>query len=400
MTTMVEPLDHSEYWKKRGVFGNRWERWMVDHWYIPVLAPYLIIKLLRWINFLKADGEYICKSAAIDYISGGNQNFDVVYIATAIALIIIILLFRSWQQKVPEFFDAFLSTRNNYNNKDINKDYLAFVDQYKFSLRSAKRYQFIALLMIAVESILFVYYFTDVLNLSWEGSCSYKNILIISMAIWLLFPVLWVYLAGAGAWAIIVTGKALKDFVKLFDMKVEPYHVDNAGGLKPIGEFCLSMAAPLIVGTVFCGLTAYFFTQAYQVMNASPFTDPVFLGFLIGLTVATPLNFVAFFSPMSNMHAEMAKRKKIFEDELSNEVNALEEKTRKLIQQGKLEEAKKTKESVELLLTLRPDPYPDWPFARTTLIKFLTTQIPSLVTFFQSGVDFISNILKLPGSSG
>jgi len=99
------------------------------------------------------------------------------------------------------------------------------------------------------------------------------------------------------------------------------------------------------------------------------------------------------------MHVEMARQKKIFEDDLSNEVNALEEKTRELIRQGKLEKAKKTKESVELLLTLRPNPYPDWPFARTTLVKFLTTQIPSLVTFFQSGIDFIASFLKLSGNS-
>jgi hypothetical protein len=219
------------------------------------------------------------------------------------------------------------------------------------------------------------------------------------MAIWLLFPAVWVYLAGAGAWAIIATSRAIRDFVKRFNMKVEPYHVDNAGGLKLVGEFCFSMTSPLIVGTVFCGLTAYLFTTAYQGRNASPFTDPVFLGFLIGLAVAAPLNFVAFFSPMSNMHVEMVRQKKIFEDDLSNEVNALEEKARKLIQQGKLEKAKKTKESVELLLTLRPNPYPDWPFARTTLVKFLTTQIPSLVTFFQSGVDFIASFLKLSGNS-
>jgi hypothetical protein len=399
MTTILEPIDRSVYWKKLGVLGNSWEKWLIDHWYIPILTPYVFIKLLRWINFARADGKYVCYSDAIDYISGGNRNFDLVYIATAIALIIIILLFRNWQQKVPGFFDVFLPTRVNSNKKSGDNEYPKFIDQYKSSLRGVNRYPFIALLVIAIESILFTYYFTDVLNLSWIGSCSYKNILIISMAIWLLFPAVWVYLAGAGAWAIIATSRAIRDFVKRFDMKVEPYHVDNAGGLKLVGEFCFSMTSPLIVGTVFCGLTAYLFTTAYQGRNASPFADPVFLGFLIGLAVAAPLNFVAFFSPMSNMHVEMVRQKKIFEDDLSNEVNALEEKARKLIQQGKLEKAKKTKESVELLLTLRPNPYPDWPFARTTLVKFLTTQIPSLVTFFQSGVDFIASFLKLSGNS-
>jgi hypothetical protein len=399
MTTILEPIDRSVYREKLGVFGNRWEKWLVDHWYIPLVTPYLIIKLLRWINFARVDGRYVCYSRAIDYISGENRNFDLVYIATAIAMIIIILLFRNWQQKVPEFFDVFLPTRINHNKKNGDNEYLKFIDQYKSSLRSVNRYPFIALLVIAIESILFIYYFTDVLNLLWVGSCSYKNILIISMAVWLLFPAVWVYLAGAGAWAIIATSRAIRDFVKRFDMKVEPYHVDNAGGLKAIGEFCFSMTSPLIVGTVFCGLTAYLFITAYQGYNASPFADPVFLGFLIALAVAIPLNFVAFFSPMSNMHVEMARQKKIFEDDLSNEVNALEEKTRELIRQGKLEQAKKTKESVELLLTLRPNPYPDWPFARTTLIKFLTTQIPSLVAFFQSGIDFIASFLKLSGNS-
>jgi len=222
MTTILEPIDRSVYWKKFGVLGNSWEKWLIDHWYIPILTPYLFIKLLRWINFARVDGKYVCYSDAIDYISGGNKNFDLVYIASALALIIIILLFRNWQQKVPEFFDAFLPTRIIYNRKGGDNEYLKFIDRYISSLRSVNRYLFIALLVIAIESILFIYYFTDVLNLLWIGSCSYKNILIISMAIWLLFPAVWVYLAGAGAWAIIATSRAIRDFVKRFDMKVEP----------------------------------------------------------------------------------------------------------------------------------------------------------------------------------
>ncbi len=172
-----------------------------------------------------------------------------------------------------------------------------------------------------------------------------------------------------------VTGWYIKNLTEKFDLGILPSHPDHCGGLKSLGDFCLSMALPILIGTVFLGIWGIAsIREGINVYNVLP---DIYL-FLFAL----PLAAIAFFVPLWNIHQKMVVRRDACYDNFADRVAKLEGKIQSSLDKGLLDEARVAREEMEIAQVLHPDKigYPTWPFDRRILLTFLAPQIVTIAS--------------------
>lgn len=197
-----------------------------------------------------------------------------------------------------------------------------------------------------------------------------------------LIGVLYGYAFGAAAWVIFVTAQFIREIPRRFRVEVIPGHPDRCGGLRPLGDFCLLMAAPVLIGIVVSG----FFALKYLLESGSDLTrlhDNELAFFVFnGLAMTVfliPLALIIFFWSLWRFHQTMLTQRRQRQDAHA----LLENQHRKLVQCALLSgDSVSAKAHADLLKTIQDTEsarleYPVWPFDWATLAKFATPQILS-----------------------
>jgi hypothetical protein len=159
-------------------------------------------------------------------------------------------------------------------------------------------------------------------------------------------------------------------------------HPDNCGGLGQLGSFCLNMVLPLLIGSVLLGLFSLF-----NVFHLQPFW--IIIVDITLVVVFLPLAVIVFFAPLWNIHSQMLRKRRIYEDEFAERIIEFEERTKRLeeklrssLDKEELDKAKSAKEELEIVQVLHPNKtsYPLWPFDRSIALIFLTPQVITILT--------------------
>ena len=353
------------------LFPLRFDKFCINHGYLLIAGSTLIFSALYTIYDVRF--AQLCPDCYHFY--NLKSEFTIWGIITLeITLVLLLLASNGWRRNILPTFQALLYKRRIYShgqNTDIAQEYQYFLNAYQNALLSNKRY-----ILIAISFITTLVFFL----LAW-GHPSRPDALL-SIDSWfiaiinLLNFLFLAYFFGVAAWIMGVTGWYIKNLTVKFDLSILPSHPDHCGGLKSLGDFCLSTALPILIGAVFLGIWGI--GNNIRVGN----TPLVILADVFLFLFALPLAAVAFFVPLWNIHRKMVARRDVYYDNFADRVAKLEGKIQSALDNGALDEARAAREEMEIAQVLHPDKlgYPTWPFDRRILLAFLAPQIVSIAT--------------------
>jgi len=167
------------------------------------------------------------------------------------------------------------------------------------------------------------------------------------------------YAIGIMMWVMYISGWYVRKLVRTFELNIQPFHPDQCGGLKSLGNFCFSLVSPLLL---FCGFSI---GHLLLFLNARGL-DIVFLvtnvGFALFLLLyAIPVIVFAFLLPLWDIHVKMVSEGEAEENSYLARIQALRQELQALLDTNQVEEAKAVQEKKALVETLYT-PYPTWPF--------------------------------------
>lgn len=363
------------------LFPLRFDKYCFDHWYLLIVGFYLSLMVLSTIYDVRF--AQLCPGCGDRFF---NLKYDLtswILISLVLALVLVLLAFNGWRRNILSTFQVLLNKGRIYSHSqdiDIAQEYRCFLDAYQNTLLSKKRY-----ILIAGSVIITLV----VQLLTWGNPSRFDALLSIdSWFIAIVYLVNFLFLSyffGVAAWAMSVTGWYIKNLTVKFDLSILPSHPDHCGGLKSLGDFCLSTALPILIGAVFLGIWGIgdIIRNGITIYNILP---DIFL-FLFAL----PLAAIAFFVPLWNIHRKMVARRDAYYDNFADRVAKLEEKIQFALDKETLDEARVAREEMEIAQVLDPDKigYPTWPFDRRILLAFLAPQIVPIASLVVQIVQWL-----------
>jgi hypothetical protein len=171
-----------------------------------------------------------------------------------------------------------------------------------------------------------------------------------------------VYCIGIVVWAMYISGWYIRKLVRVFKLRIQPFHTDQCGGLKVLGNFCFSLVSPILIGSGL--LIGYILLLLFSDSGG----DEVGLALIVGsallvlLLYALPASIFAFMLPLRDIHTKMVSERETDEDTYIARIEALREEIQSLLDTNQVEEAKVVQEKKAVLETPHT-PYPTWPFS-------------------------------------
>jgi hypothetical protein len=169
-------------------------------------------------------------------------------------------------------------------------------------------------------------------------------------------------------WVVFITGWHVRKLVRLFELRIQPFHPDKCGGLKSLGNFCFGFVSPLLIGS---GLSIGFILLSFagSGVNAAYLAARVGVALLL-LLYDLPVIVLAFLLPLRDIHTKMVSQGETDEDSYVARIEALRQEIQALLETNQVEEAKAVQEKKSLVETLHT-PFPAWPFSVRS--KFFST---------------------------
>ncbi len=253
--------------------------------------------------------------------------------------------FTLWQGHIPAILrDLFEKRRIAVRAGEVGTCYLAFLEGYRDALRSPRRYLVIGSLMliIAIELILYPGAAT-VITVTLTAPHKVVTILFWTMHYLLLFLISFgfMYCLGLLGWVLFISGCSIRNLATAFELRIEPVHPDNCGGLALLGNFCFGLVSPLFVNAVF--FSGYMFAVLSYSLDASSLVTVGLLAFL-GLVYGLPLTVFTFSLPLWSIHTKMLRQRETEQDLYAGHLAALREQVQALLRDNQVEAAKSVKE--------------------------------------------------------
>jgi hypothetical protein len=371
-----QPVSPDKLWGKIEILSSSLDRFGIRHWYLTAFAPYVLLVIRGLLSDIV--GKTFWQETRM-------EAGDWIFISAPIMLSIIAILFNYWQKSLPRIFQD-LIRQNRLITKDGNEFLPTLIklrDNYKTDL--ASKWRFIIPVLLALPVLGFAIQSGFLQKVSFrdvEGTLISASILVR----WLLGPLWWAYFASMAIWPILLTARLIRRLPRTFDLQIQPSHPDQCGGLKPLGDLCIGIGLPVLLGTFllgFYGIGGLLFPNTFRsVIVTYANVALVFLAF--------PL-IVTFVWPLWDIHVYMAEKKKHYENEFANQATALETKIKQSLESGNLADAKDAKDRWEVLQMLHPDKlhYPVWPVDRNTIIQILSSQIPPGITLVGNALTWV-----------
>jgi hypothetical protein len=379
------PATISHFWDSFRLFPSAFDESGFTYWYAYVfgLMLFALSPLLLYLYTRSSSKEF----------QFYTEN-KLTIILLPVTMIVVVTTYNYWKNHLPAMFQE-LEARERLHGKTVagvsdqpasdaqfTRDYQAFLMDYQMALLNRQRYILIVGFVLACIG-LFV-------PLVYRYISSPVSPLLIAV---LPVPIFLGYFLGASAWTLFVTGNYLGRLSQRFEIEVEPWHPDGCGGLRIVGNFCLRMALPILAGVTFFGIYGIgtFFLPGLLPQEQQALQIGANLGLLI---FDIPLVALAFFHPLLGIHAEMLRKKKVYEEQFAGHLKRLYTRLWPAFEQGDLAEIKKIGEEIEIAHKMHPlvVDYPSWPFNRRILFTYLLPQIFPLIS---AALPIVSTLLPL-----
>jgi hypothetical protein len=170
------------------------------------------------------------------------------------------------------------------------------------------------------------------------------------------------YCIGILTWAIYLSGWYVRNLVRAFQLSIRPFHPDQCGGLKLLGNFCFGLASPpLLASGLFIGYSLFAFVEYSPINGSAYLVLNVYYPLLFVLLFAFPTIVLGFLLPLREIHTKMVSEAKTNENRYFRRTEAMREEIQALLAVKHVEAAKAVQEEKTLVETLYA-PYPTWPF--------------------------------------
>jgi len=205
------------------------------------------------------------------------------------------------------------------------------------------------------------------------------------------------FLVGLMVWRVAVIAVFVSKLGTDFDLKTQPNHPDQSGGLKPLGDICFTIAFLLLVPAIFLAVWGFVATFFHVEENSVLLIwSGVFRQWLVGLSVAA---LFVFLQPLYSIHRQMVRSSREVQAELDRLSQQIEELSLELrTQAGNLtpQQGNEKLEAIELLnkIYLQDSQVPTWPFDSKTLVRFSAGQAVPILSLIVTSKP----ILDLAGS--
>jgi hypothetical protein len=275
-----------------------------------------------------------------------------------VSLILVIWRFNVWRLRTPKTLrDLIEKKRIYFPDGDANKLYLHFLVNYYDALASQKRYFLSGFLMILAGSL----YAYIIVQFTAEHLNGFVKILIMVGLLLTAFLYLGgMYCIGLVIWVMYISGWYVRKLVRVFELRIQPFHTDQCGGLKVLGNFCFGLVSPIVIGS---GLLIGYILLFLLASGIEGVVLALTVGFVLFflLLAALPAAIFAFILPLRDIHRKMVSESETDEDTYIARIEALREEIESLLDTNQVEEAKVLQEKKAVLETLHT-PYPTWPF--------------------------------------
>ncbi len=332
------------------VLPSKLDRFIFRYIYVFMIGIYLLSELL-FIPIVFLQGISSFHGGEILLVSG---------LALFLAIIIISVAwsFNVWRLRAPKTLRDLLEKKRIYlPDGDANASYLRFLENYRDALASPKRYFLSGFIMI-LNCIPYAYstYLFSIRHLN-----IFVTILfIVENLLGVLEALVISYCIGIVIWAIYISGSYIRKLVRVFKLRIQPFHTDKCGGLKVLGNFCFGLVSPLLIGS------ALFIGYIFALILGNEFGTAI-LALVVGVVLlvlllyALPATIFALILPLWDIHTKMVSEGETDEDTYNARIGGLREEIQALLDTNQVEEAKVLQEKKAVLETLHT-PYPTWPF--------------------------------------
>lgn len=333
------------------VLPTRFDRLLFKYIYVYVLGLFVLgdLPLIIYYVILNRVGEGLVTAVGIN-------------VPPVVVIIVVFWRFNVWRVRAPHTLrDLIEQQRIALPDGDADASYLRFLAHYREALASPKRYILSGFLML-LYGILTAY--NIILHLT-NGEP--PNLVTLQVANILLFGFLFVgafYGAGILLWAIYVSGWYIRKLVRAFQLSIEPFHPDECGGLRLLGNFCFGLGSPLLIasgiliGSMLFALVEYA-TTLYRTETSTVYylASDVGLRLIFVLLLFLPGIVLNSILPLWDIHRKMVSESKTNENSYFTRTKALREQIQALLDANQLEAAKAMQEKgpwwkPSMLLTL------------------------------------------------
>ena len=390
-------LKIEEFWHEFSPFGSKADRFFFKNWHFIILAYCILLLVFDFtLDFHRGIslGVILNLTFGLQHFYKHELSFTAtdltnwVFISEGVALSLIALSFNRWLTQFKPTMDR-LFNKGHIQGSDetlrLTEEYLNFLTLYQAGLRSKKRFILIGIILSISVGLIWIAIVPSISGQFATCDSFYNSILFIRWPIFLIIgsSLFLGYCIAVGIWIAAVTGNHLRKLTQEFDLVIQPNHPDKCGGLKFLGNFCLSTALPVLIAMVFLGVYGIGLVLSSKHFGPFALASNFFL-----FLVAVPLSIITFLRPLWEIHVEMLEIREKNADEFAKHISSLAKNLQSDIEREDWSEAKTLKEAMDLMERLLTDNfgYLTWPFNFRILLTFLTPQLVTLSAII-IGVD-------------
>ncbi len=308
--------------------------------------------------------------------------YDITYTRNLLLIVVgtslIAITFNLWRQHILRTLQyIFRNNRIFALPEDANERHLSMLGEYQHNLRGRRKYVLIGSLFLLTSIYYFGYVLIPAITITlayhWnDGVFRFTFITHLLIVFLVLFSSM--YCIGVVWWTIYVSGKYIRSLLQLCELNIEPLHPDRCGGLKILGNFCFSLISPVFLGSLY--FIGYIFVALRAVTGVY---DPITVIFIVAIITAyaVPISIYAFIVPLWNIHTKMVYAGEIEDKRYADRMKSSRQKLQKLLDDGKVEEAKAEKGKMDFIETTYIS-YPRWPLNVT--IKIFSVSLTTITS--------------------
>ncbi len=328
------------------VLPSRFDRFLFKYIYAYLFGLLFLAQLLNIISLLGRNSQ-------VEEVLLTGVGFGV---PPTIATILALWRFNVWRWRTPNTLrDLWENKRIALPNGDADRSYLCLLEHYRGALASPKRYFLSGFAMIFI-CIPFVYQLAQAL------SSEPPTIQVVGGFLYLFLFLGGFYCIGILTWAIYLSGWYVRKLVRVFQLSIRPFHPDQSGGLKLLGNFCFGLGSPLLIASgLFIGYSLFALVVYSPIDGSAYLVLNVYYPLLFVLLFAFPTIVFGFILPLRDIHTKMVSEAKTNETSYFTRTENLREGIQALLDANQVEAAEAVQKQKALVETLYA-PYPTWPF--------------------------------------
>jgi hypothetical protein len=265
------------------VLPSRFDRLLFKYIYVYMFGLLFLAQLLNIISLLG-------RNSPVEEVLLQGVGFGV---PPTVATILALWRFNAWRWRTPNTLrDLWEHKRIALPDGNADLSHLCLLERYRAALASPKRYVLSGFAMIFI-CIPFVYQLAQAL--SSEPSA-------IQVVAGLLYMFLFLggfYCIGILTWAMYISGWYVRNLMRAFQLSIRPFHPDQCGGLKLLGNFCFGLASPLLIASgLFIGYSLFALVEYSPIDGSAYLVLNVYYPLLFVLLFALPTIVLGFMLPL------------------------------------------------------------------------------------------------------